>query len=307
MTSKPWTLRDGFAVGGALIAISLLLTLFVGPVEWDAFKWPMNGITMSALVALLLAMHLLRSRVYVFRFLSTYAAAIPAIVYAVVVTIVMGLTRQSAEGHGIHDMLTFWPFVLTYVYLTVVLGMVTFRRLFAFKPAQWRRDVPFLLNHLGLFLTLTTATLGNADLRRVKMITNVGQLEWRAINAHMEVIEMPIAIELRRFIMETYDDGSPRRYASELEVVTRTGKDFLATVDVNHPVKVDGWKIYQFGYDTAMGADSQTSILEFVRDPWLPVVYAGIYMMLAGALLMFIGQKSNTRPHHSPQRQTPTS
>jgi cytochrome c biogenesis factor len=35
-----------------------------------------------------------------------------------------------------------------------------------------------------------------------------------------------------------------------------------------------------------MGAQSQTSILELVRDPWLPLVYTGIYMMLAGAVLM---------------------
>ena len=275
-----------------MIAVGLMLTVTVGPVVWDAFAWPVNGIVMGALVALLLLMHLLRRQVYLFHFLSTYAAAIPAIAYTVVLTVVMGLTRQSADGHGLHDMLTFWPFVLAYLYLAIVLGMVTLRRLFAFKPAQWRRDVPFLLNHLGLFLTLTTATLGNADMKRVKMITYVGQLEWRAINDRMEVVEMPIAIELHRFILETYDDGSPRRYASELEVVTRTGKDFLATVDVNHPLKVDGWKIYQFGYDTAMGANSQTSILEFVRDPWLPAVYAGIFMMLAGALLMFLGRRT---------------
>ena len=293
MLTKPWTLRVGFAIGGVLIAIGLLLTVTVGPVVWEAFAWPVNGIAMGVLVALLVMMHALRRRVYVFHFLSTNAAAIPAIAYVVVLTIVMGLTRQSAEGHGLYNMLTFWPFVLAYVYLTIVLGLVVLRRLCAFKPSQWRRDIPFLLNHLGLFLTLTTATLGNADMKRVKMITYVGQLEWRAFNARMEVVEMPIAIQLRRFILETYDDGSPRRYASELEVVTRTGKDFLATVDVNHPLKVDGWKIYQYGYDTAMGADSQTSILEFVRDPWLPAVYAGIFMMLAGALLMFLGRRTS--------------
>jgi hypothetical protein len=37
-----------------------------------------------------------------------------------------------------------------------------------------------------------------------------------------------------------------------------------------------------------MGAQSQISILELVSDPWLPFVYTGIYMMLAGAMCMFI-------------------
>jgi hypothetical protein len=51
---------------------------------------------------------------------------------------------------------------------------------------------------------------------------------------------------------------------------------------------VDGWKIYQFGYDTQQGANSRISILELVSDPWLPFVYTGIYMMLAGAVCMFV-------------------
>ena len=88
--------------------------------------------------------------------------------------------------------------------------------------------------------------------------------------------------------METYDDGSPKRFASEIQILTKTKKNIEAIVDVNKPYEVDGWKIYQFGYDTQMGANSQISILELVSDPWLPLVYAGIYMMLAGAGCMFV-------------------
>ena len=99
---------------------------------------------------------------------------------------------------------------------------------------------------------------------------------------------MPLTIELKRFIMDTYDDGSPKRFASEIQIRTKSGKDIQTTVDVNKPAEVDGWKIYQYGYDTQMGAKSQISILELVSDPWLPLVYTGIYMMLAGALCMFV-------------------
>jgi cytochrome c biogenesis protein ResB len=88
--------------------------------------------------------------------------------------------------------------------------------------------------------------------------------------------------------METYDDGSPKRFASVIDVQTKKGEKCGATVDVNKPAEVEGWKIYQYGYDTSMGAQSNTSILEMVSDPWLPYVYAGIYMMLAGGVLMFV-------------------
>ena len=145
-----------------------------------------------------------------------------------------------------------------------------------------------MLNHLGLFLAMTTATLGNADLQRLKMITEKGEPEWRALSSQQQVVEMPLAIELKDFIMETYDDGSPKRFASDIQILTKTGKNIHTTVEVNKPVEVDGWKIYQYGYDTQMGAMSQTSIFELVSDPWLPLVYTGIYMMLGGAVCLFV-------------------
>ena len=286
MWTKPYGMKEGFLIGGGLIIAGLALELSVGPVVWDAFAWPANGIVLAGFLAIIAILFLLRKRVYAFQFVSTYQAAIPALVYAVVLTIIMGLTRQLKDGTWLNNMLSFWPFVLIYVYMAVILGVIILRRLM--HLSSWKRDVPFLLNHLGLFIALITATLGNADMQRVKMITTVGEPEWRALTQQGAVKEMPIAIELKKFIMETYDNGSPKRFASEIQILTKTGKNIETTVDVNKPYEVDSWKIYQYGYDTQMGAESQISILELVSDPWLPLVYTGIYMMLAGAVCMFV-------------------
>ena len=296
MWTKPYGMKEGFLIGGGLIFAGLMLELSVGPVDWDAYRWPVNGSVLAGFLVTIAIIFLLRKRVYGFQFIGTYKAAIPALVYAVVLTIIMGLTRQrlrvgelssgmEVNGTWLNNMLSFWPFVLIYVYIAVILGQIVLRRTLHF---QWKRDIPFLLNHLGLFLAMTTATLGNADMQRLKMITVKGEPEWRALTSKQQIIEMPIAIELKEFIMETYDDGSPRRFASDIQILTKTGKNILTTVEVNKPVEVDGWKIYQYGYDTQMGAMSQTSILELVSDSWLPLVYTGIYMMLAGAVCMFI-------------------
>ena len=290
MWTKPWTFKEGFLIGGGLIFAGLALQLSVGPLVWNSFTWPANGIVLAGFFVLLTAMVYLRKKVYTFQFLGTYQAAIPAMVYAVVVTIVMGLTRQQVNGTWLNNMLSFWPFVLIYVYITVILGLTIHRRLRKIFRGQgsMKRDIPFMLNHLGLFIALTTATLGNADMQRVKMICDVGEPEWRALTQEGAVKEMPIAIELKQFIMETYDDGSPKRFASEILILTKSGKNIETTVDVNKPYEVDGWKIYQYGYDTRLGALSQTSIFELVSDPWLPFVYTGIYMMLAGAAILLL-------------------
>ena len=290
MWTKPYGMKEGFLIGGGLIFAGLMLELSVGPVDWDAFRWPVNGIVLAGFLALIAILFLLRKRVYGFQFIGTYKAAIPALVYAVLLTIIMGLTRQEVNGTWLNNMLSFWPFVLIYVYIAVILGQIILRRTVnsQLSTLNLKRDVPFILNHLGLFLAMTTATLGNADMQRLKMITAKGEPEWRALTSQQEIVEMPIAIELKEFIMETYDDGSPRRFASDIQILTKTGKNIQTTVEVNKPIEVDGWKIYQYGYDTQMGAMSQTSILELVSDPWLPLVYTGIYMMLAGAVCMFI-------------------
>ena len=289
MWNKPWSMKEGFLIGGGLIFAGLALQLSVGPVVWAAFAWPVNGIVLAGYMVILTAMVYLRKKVYAFQWMTTYTAAIPAMVYAVALTIIMGLTRQQVGGTWLNNMLSFWPFVLIYVYITVILGLVIHRRLRKMVNGQWSmaKDTAFLLNHLGLFVALTTATLGNADIQRVKMICGIGEPEWRALEQSGAVKEMPIAIELKKFIMETYDDGSPKRFASEIQVLTKSGKNIETTVDVNKPYEVDGWKIYQYGYDTQMGAQSQISILELVSDPWLPFVYTAIYMMLAGAVCVF--------------------
>ena len=296
MEDKGYMLRDGFLIGGGLIIVGLVLELSVGPVDWDAFRWPVNGIVLAGFLTMIAIIFLLRKRVPVFQFIGTNKAAIPALIYAVSLTVIMGLTRQegltpgpSPMGEGslwINHMLSFWPFVLIYVYIALILGLIILRRVLHFTSL--RRDIPFLLNHLGLFLAMTTATLGNADMQRLKVIAVKGQPEWRAMNDQRQIVEMAVTIELKEFIMETYDDGSPRRFASDIEIQTKTGNKLRTTVEVNKPVKVGGWNIYQYSYDTQMGAMSQISILELVRDPWLPLVYTGIYMMLAGAVCTFL-------------------
>lgn len=281
MQHKTWTWHKSAAICCGITGLGLLLDTFMGSVPWEILCWPVNIIVLAALLCSLFLMHILRRRVYAFRYLSTLPAAIPSLAFALVLTLIMGLTRQSADGRWFSNMLSFWPFVLIYLYMTVILGLTTLRRFS-------HTDIPFLLNHLGLFVALVCATLGNADIRQLRMITTQGAVEQQAFDLDGKVVDAPLAIELQRFIMETYADGSPRRFASDIKVITRDGDSLTATVDVNHPLDIDGWKIYQYGYDTEAGAQSRISILELVRDPWLPFVYAGIFMMLAGALCMLL-------------------
>ena len=290
MWHKPWRMKEGFVIDAGLTIIGLVLQFSLGPVDWSLFAWPINIIVLGIFLLLSGIIFTFRSKVYGFRFLATSTCAVPALVMTAALTIIMGLTAQVAESSppadffGITKMLSFWPFVLLYLWIAFILAQVSLVQVLHFK---WRR-LPSLVSHLGLLISLLTATLGSADMQRLQMYTVLEQTEWRGINERNMMIELPIAIKLKQFIMETYDDGSPKRFASDIIIDTKNGDSLQATVDVNKPVEVRGWKIYQYGYDTTKGAESELSILELVRDPWLPYVYTGIYMMLFGALTMFI-------------------
>lgn len=79
----------------------------------------------------------------------------------------------------------------------------------------------------------------------------------------------------------------PKNYISEIELFLPQGKlsDFF--LEVNQPYSYNEWEIYQLSYDDKFGKWSDSSVVELVKDPWLPVIYTGIFLMLAGALYLF--------------------
>lgn len=291
--TKPWRLKEGFLIGGGLLVAGLLLQATVGPVPWDLLAHPVNIVLLLVLLALIGIMYALRRKVYLFEWMMHLQAAVPALCYALGLTILMGLVAQREEGGGIpwlSQMLDFWPFVLAYTWMMVILGMVSLGHLLRFRL----KEIPFLLNHVGLFLALVCGALGAADTQRVHMTTREGETQWQAEDEAGNLQELDIAIELHDFIMEEFpmQPGAkmrvPKRFASDVTVHAKTGEQVQAVIEVNKPLKVSGWKIYQYDYDSEAGVESQISIFEMVRDPWQPFVLAGILMMLAGALCLFL-------------------
>lgn len=422
MWKQPWTYPEGFTIASGLLVVGLMLQWSVGPLEWTVFRWPANIIVLAVYVLCLVAAYLCRGRSHAIRFLSTPYAAVPALAFAAVLTVVMGLTpqvaatRRPADPIGLTRMLSWWPFILIYIYVSVIVALVAIGQLCHFT---WRR-LPSLLCHAGLFVVLAGGTLGSADMQRVKVYCEQGQPEWRALDERQEVVELPLAIQLEQFTIDEYPpklmminseglpipkdkpatllidstfttgdlngwtvsivkrlgnaapavlasmagnmpremmgqlkmdslgmainkggfvpfegrgaqcallvkatkdgkektgwvtcgsylfpyqglalpDGTtiamptrePERYASLVDIYTKSGKNIQTTIEVNKPFTIEGWKVYQLSYNEQMGKWSTLSIFECVSDPWLPVVYVGIFLLLAGAILMiFVG------------------
>ncbi|MFO8054508.1 MAG: cytochrome c biogenesis protein ResB [Bacteroidales bacterium] len=84
-----------------------------------------------------------------------------------------------------------------------------------------------------------------------------------------------------------------QKYRSDITIYengTPTVKN--VRIEVNKPYRYAGWAIYQHSYDARLGRWSPSSIFQVSKDPWLPVVYTGIFMMLLGALyLIYSGRQ----------------
>jgi len=78
-----------------------------------------------------------------------------------------------------------------------------------------------------------------------------------------------------------------KKFSSDIDILTKEGERIKTVLEVNKAFKYNGWKIYQLSYNDKMGKWSDLSVIELVKDPWLPLIYIGIFMMIAGAIYMF--------------------
>ena len=228
----------------------------------------------------------MKGKVNFFAWLGSSASAVPSIACTLLMTMIMGLTAQIPERGWLGNMVTFWPFVLCYVWLTAVVGLVAVNHICRLS-SSWK-EIPAVLNHLGIVVTLVCATLGSADKQDLEMMLKEGGSQTVASREDGTTVQTGLSVRLNDFTMETYPSGMPKRFASDVVVTSKSGKEIPGVIEVNKPMEVDGWKMYQYGYDEEAGTESTVSILQLVKDPWLPFVYAGIFMMLAGAFLMMI-------------------
>ncbi len=141
----------------------------------------------------------------------------------------------------------------------------------------------------------TSSAIGAAPAAFVKAINQINGEEisgWVCSGSFASPIE---TLALTPDIELAMTMPAAQEYSSDIRVFESMKKYKDYTIKVNEPMKVYGWTIYQTGYNEKMGKWSNMSIIELVRDPWLPAVYVGIFMLLAGSLyLVWMGKSKQT-------------
>lgn len=78
--------------------------------------------------------------------------------------------------------------------------------------------------------------------------------------------DLPITIALKKFVIDFYSTGMPRKYTSDVVVTDHaTGKSMPATIEVNKPFIYNGIAIYQSGFDDG-GSRLKTTAYPMMGD-----------------------------------------
>ena len=387
-----------YSVVIALLSLLLggILQYFLGSIPKNWFSFPYNIIGGLVFVFFNTAIFFVFKKKNFINLHSSTPFAIVTVIILGVLTIGLGSisidkghhsTSQTLLNFGLDDITKTWYFALIFLMALTNLWLAILKRSVVYQ----RKNITFLLNHFGLWLIMFAGVLGQGDLVRLTMDLHKDKIEWRATDDNGNVIELPIAIELKSFEIDIYPnklfvidslggalpkdkpigfmlekDGSEgkildwkitqhqyfekaipdtdstyvshgmwgstnaafitvenlktkekkqgwisagnfqlpprtiqldaehtlvmapaeaRKFQSDVVIYQKDTEQVRnEKIEVNHPIKVDGWKIYQVSYDERMGRWSELSVVELILDPWLPVVYTGIFILMAGGV-----------------------
>jgi hypothetical protein len=397
----PWRYRESFLVVLELLFLGLIFQVLSGGRGAPLLRWPVNmGVGLGLALLIFLIYIRFRGRP-VIKWISSVPAAISAISFFALVVLLLGFIPQGDPGAnryfrllGLTSVKNSWLMMVSGIYFLTTLGFVVMRRA---TPIR-RKNLGFLLNHAGLWITIAAGYLGSGDLERVNLTLaeGHGSVNQAVDQRTQQIRTLPFGVKLIDFNIDLYnpklavmdgrdgglvaaegkalpviEDGlkteladwnvevldfepaayrsqgtyyrtdsagsapaalvratnrstgsvkegwissgnflvkhqympldghhflvmtrpEPRKFSSEIVIEDGVRAPLVITLEVNKSFKYRGWKLYQLSYDERMGKWSRVSVIEAVRDPWLPVVYTGIFLLLAGALYLFwIGQ-----------------
>lgn len=394
--THPWKYAESFIITFNILILGFAIEAVSGGAGVKTPGYPVNIFVIIGFAVMLTFLYIRFRSSAIIKWLSGVPAAISAIlVYAILVLLLGFIPQDMAQPSaflkisGLWHVKNSWPFLLIEIYFLIILGCVTLRRAIPFKV----KNIGFLLNHFGLWLTLLAAGLSSSDLQRLSIELYEGEKESNmAMSAKGEKYELPFSIKLLDFNIIEYNPkmgvfdintgkflmgkdqtmpfiepnmettlgewhlkvlqyipqafyvkgkleatkneagypaalvfaknihsgdtargwvstgsimlhpdylalkGSeylilnapdPKKFYSKIVVYKDAKTSDTAQIEVNKPYSIGGWSLYQSGYNEQMRKWSNLSIIQAVRDPWLPVVYIGIFMLLAGAVYMF--------------------
>lgn len=257
-------------IAGGVVVLSVVAELLLGSFPVDIFRFPLNIFVVVLWFVMMLILYRRRTGNAFARFMLSRRATWLSLGLMATIGIVLGLEREPST--------TAWPVVVSLLFVLSHLCFVIFRGWRNAKGIRWR----FCLTHVGLLLALGAGFWGAPDRQQLRMAVHRYPSN-EAYTMDGELRPTPYTVELCSSRMEHADNGAPTHYEAEIKV-----GDKKVMLFVNHPYdRTLSEKIYLVSFGKTLMGETY-AVIEIVTEPWQWVSAAGIIMLIAGAVLLFV-------------------
>jgi hypothetical protein len=98
--------------------------------------------------------------------------------------------------------------------------------------------------------------------------------------------QLYMTLPLNDTLLMVMTSPEPKLYRSDIVAYSKSGEVTEHQLEVNKPLKVGYWTIYQYSYDSEKGKASAYSSFELVYDPWITGFYGGLILFILGSVLL---------------------
>jgi hypothetical protein len=151
------------------------------------------------------------------------------------------------------------------------------------------RRIGFLLVHMGVVVILVGALVGWRNGEKHDFALPIGPGDYvREIQLREGgSVPLPFGMACHRFSVEFYEPQAefpvPRLFLADMAIQIEGEPVREEKLAVNHPIEIKGWRFYLMSYDSQ---NRTYVVLTARRDPGRLVVVTGIWMVIAGTVML---------------------
>jgi len=200
------TYFHSFMIAFGVIVLGFALQFVVGGINISVVKFPVNLGILALLILAILVGYFKFKYSSIAQWLMSTKAAIASIVGFSAVTLLMGFISQGETANstirslGLNNIAFSWTYVFSLLLLILALGFATVKRIYPFR----KQNFWYLLNHLGLWITLVAANFGFADQIHLRMNISTSGYSDFAYSEDGGFQELPFGVKQTSFKLENY-------------------------------------------------------------------------------------------------------
>ena len=259
------------AVVAVVAVATCVLQVVAGDFPFYFFAFPMNLVVAVLWLLSLVELYRRREQSCIARFMLSMQATYASLALAAAGGVAVGVMAEAPTRT--------WPFVAMELFVMSHLVMVTLRGWRNSEGVRWR----FVLNHAGLLLALGAGFWGAPDVEELRLPLVEGRPSSEAYTIDGRCVTLGYEVTLLDFEVDYFDNGVPSDFVARVDIA---GVEVALRVNAPYRCRL-GENIYIVNYEKDL-VGRTCCIVQVVQDAWSPVMVAGVAMLLAGALLMFL-------------------